>query len=72
MEAIPNPALAKLGEDIRQQGYAKESRASMKDLVFDLETGEFRTVQHSDIVPHTGDIVTEMTREGFAVGPRRR
>lgn len=57
-----NTALKRLGEDVRRQG----RRTTMKDLVFDLETGEFRTVQHGDEVPHTGEIVTEMTREGFA------
>ena len=57
--------LRKLGEEVRKQGGQGTAR-SMKDLVFDLDTGEFVQVGTTDIVPTSCDIVTEMTREGFA------
>ena len=57
--------LRKLGEEVRKQG-GQGSGRSMKDLVFDLDTGEFVQVGTTDIVPTSCDIVTEMTREGFA------
>ena len=58
--------LKKLGEDVRKQGYRTGAAAKMKDLVFDPETGTFKAIDHSDTPPQTGDIVTEMTNEGFA------
>lgn len=58
--------LRSLGEDIRRQGRATGPSAGMKDLVYDPETGMFKTVEHSDTPPQTGEIVTEMTNEGFA------
>ena len=60
-----NTELVKLGEEVRKQGGQGTGR-SMKDLVFDLDSGEFVQVGTSDIVPRSCDIVTEMTREGFA------
>ena len=57
--------LAKLGTEVRKQGGQGTGR-SMKDLVFDLDTGEFVQVGPNEIVPANCDIVTEMTREGFA------
>ena len=60
-----NTELRKLGEEVRKQGGQGTGR-SMKDLVFDLDTGEFVQVGTTDIVPTSCDIVTEMTREGFA------
>ena len=61
-----NAELKKLGEDVRKQGYEKGAAGRMKDLVFDSETGTFKAVEHVEGVSHEGDIVTEMTREGFA------
>ena len=56
--------LNNLAEDVREEGY--NSSSSMKDLVFDPETGEFRQVQKGT---HTGngEVVTEMTNKGFAM-----
>lgn len=58
--------LKKLGEAVRTQGYGTGAAAKMKDLVFDPETGTFKAIDHSDTPPQVGDIVTEMTNEGFA------
>ena len=57
--------LVKLGDEVRKQG-GQGSGRSMKDLVFDLDTGEFVQVGKNEVVPSNCDIVTEMTREGFA------
>ncbi len=62
-----NAELKKLGEDVRKQSYEKGAAAKMKDLVFDSETGTFKAVEHVEGASNEGDIVTEMTREGFAV-----
>lgn len=66
MTATNNP-LAQLGEEIRKQGQG----TSIKDLVFDPTTGEFRPVDKTDVVPTSGDIVTQMTEDGFAAAPVR-
>ena len=52
-----------LAEDVREEGY--NSSNSMKDLVFDPVTGEFKQVVKGT---HTGrgEVVTEMTNKGFA------
>lgn len=63
--------LRNLGEEVRKQGYKTGSSSSMKDLVFDPETGTFVAREHSDTPPQTGDIVTGMTEEGFARESRR-
>ena len=57
-----NAELKNLGEEVRKQGYS----SSMKDLVFDPETGTFVAREHSETPPQSGDIVTGMTEEGFA------
>jgi hypothetical protein len=57
--------LTKLGAEVRKQG-GQGAGTSMKDLVFDLDTGEFVQVGKNEVVPANCDIVTEMTREGFA------
>ena len=55
--------LDNLAEDVRQEGY--EPEASMKDLVFDPVTGEFRQIDRGSSVTE-GEVVTEMTNKGFA------
>lgn len=57
--------IIELGEEVRKQGGQGKGR-SMKDLVFDLDSGEFVQVGATDLVPASCNIVTEMTREGFA------
>lgn len=56
--------LNNLAEDVREEGLNQGN--SMKDLVFDPVTGDFRQVprgtHHGE-----GDVVTEMTNKGFAV-----
>ena len=49
-----------LGLEVRRQGQGR----AKKDLVFDPVTGEF--VLGDDGVRGTGDIVTQMTEDGFA------
>ena len=61
-----NTELKNLGEEVRKQGYKTESSSTMKDLVFDPETGTFVAREHSETPPQSGDIVTGMTEEGFA------
>ena len=60
---MTNEELDKLAEDVREEGLNQGS--SMKDLVYDPVTGDFRQVprgtHHGD-----GDVVTEMTDKGFA------
>ena len=55
--------LNELARDVREQGL--HQGGTMKDLVFDPVTGDFRQVErgtsHGD-----GDVVTEMTDKGFA------
>ena len=58
--------LKELGEEVRKQGRSNEVGPSLKDLVYDVETGEFGQMGKGEVVPSTGNIVTEMTREGFA------
>lgn len=58
--------LNSLGEEVRKQGRPETGR-SMKDLVFDPETGEFKQVASSAAPAAEGDIVTGMTKDGFAV-----
>lgn len=55
--------LSKLGEEVHKQGWEKDT---MKDLVYNPETGEFEQRDHSETPPESGIVVTEMTREGFA------
>lgn len=58
--------LDNLAEDVRDEGL--NQGGSMKDLVFDPVTGDFRQVprgtHHGE-----GDVVTEMTNKGFASEP---
>lgn len=55
--------LNNLAEDVREEGLNQGS--SMKDLVFDPITGDFRQVPRA--THHgEGDVVTEMTNKGFA------
>ena len=58
--------LSNLGEEVRKQGRPDEAGRSMKDLVFDPETGEFKQVSRGDNPAGEGDIVTQMTKDGFA------
>lgn len=57
--------LMELGAEVRKQG-GQGAGMSMKDLVYDIDTGEFVQVDKRDVVPANCDIVTEMTRDGFA------
>ena len=54
--------LSNLGEEVRRQGQGN----SMKDLVFDPVTGEFKQVSRGDNPAGEGDVVTQMTKDGFA------
>lgn len=53
--------LNKLGEEVRDQGY---KGATMMDLVFNPETGDFEQIPKG--TAHEGDVVTDMTKDGFA------
>lgn len=53
--------ISKLGETVRKQGY---EGSTMMDLVFNPETGDFEQVPKG--ASHEGDVVTEMTKDGFA------
>ncbi len=61
---MTNEELNRLSEDVREEGLNQGS--SMKDLIFDPITGDFRQevrgTHHGD-----GDVVTEMTNKGFAI-----
>ena len=52
-----------LAEDVRNQGY--NPSASMKDLVYDPVSGEFKQIRKGANTDE-GEVVTEMTRKGFA------
>lgn len=58
--------LSALAEGVRDQGIKQE--ASMTQLVYDSQTGEFRQIARGT-QPLTGEIVTEMTENGFACSP---
>ncbi len=53
--------LNKLGEQVRDQGY---KGSTMMDLVFNPETGNFEQIPKG--TAHEGDVVTDMTKDGFA------
>ena len=53
--------LSVFGQEIRKQG----QRKSVKDLVFDPVSGEFFQIEKSQ-TPVSGEVVTQMTQEGFA------
>ena len=55
--------LNSLAEDVRTQGY--NPTASMKDLVYDPVSGEFKQIRRGATTDE-GEVVTEMTRKGFA------
>ncbi len=63
---MTNEELNRMSEDVREEGLNQGS--SMKDLVFDPITGDFRQIprgtHHGE-----GDVVTEMTNKGFACQP---
>ena len=60
---MTNAELNRMAEDVRDEGLNQGS--SMKDLVLDPVTGDFRQVPRGS---HRGDgdVVTEMTNKGFA------
>lgn len=60
---MSNEELNRMSEEVREEGLNQGS--SMKDLVFDPVTGDFRQVERGS---HRGegDVVTEMTNKGFA------
>lgn len=58
--------LNRLAEDVREQGIKQE--ASMTQLVFDPVSGEFHPITRGNR-PSSGEIVTEMTENGFACSP---
>lgn len=55
--------LNNLAEDVRTEGY--NPSGSMKDLVFDPLSGEFKQVRKGSATG-SGEVVTEMTNKGFA------
>lgn len=61
---MTNQELIELGLEVRKQG-GQGSETSIKDLVFDPESGEFKQVVKR-VDPTSGEIVTRMTEEGFA------
>ncbi len=61
---MTNQELSQLGQEVRKQG-GQGSGTSVKDLVFDPESGEFKQVSKSE-APTSGEVVTRMTEEGFA------
>ena len=61
---MTNEELRRLGEEVRKQG-GQGPGAPLTDLVYDEETGEFRSVAKGE-APASGEIVTKMTEEGFA------
>ena len=61
---MTNEELSQLGQEVRKQG-GQGTGSTMKDLVFDPATGEFKQVERSE-APASGEIVTRMTEEGFA------
>lgn len=61
-----NYELNSLAESVREQGLNQE--ASMTQLVYDPASGEFRQIARGS-QPVTGEIVTEMTENGFACSP---
>lgn len=60
---MTNEELNRMSEDVREEGINQGS--SMKDLVFDPITGDFRQVPRGSHHGE-GDVVTEMTNKGFA------
>lgn len=63
---MSNYELNTLAESVREQGLSQE--ASMTQLVYDPTSGEFRQIARGS-QPVTGEIVTEMTENGFACSP---
>ena len=53
--------LNNLGETVRKQGYGG---STMMDLVFNPATGDFEQIPKG--TAHEGDVVTDMTKDGFA------
>lgn len=47
-----------------RRGVSTQSTSSLKDLVFDPETGDFVQVEKG--TANEGDTVTKMTEDGFA------
>lgn len=56
--------LNSLAEGVREEGYNPSS--TMKDLVFDPVTGEFKQIRKGAPAGN-GEVVTEMTNKGFAL-----
>lgn len=46
------------------QGVSTQTTSTLKDLVFNPETGDFEQVDQG--TAHEGDTVTKMTEDGFA------
>jgi hypothetical protein len=46
------------------QSVSTQTTSTLKDLVFNPETGDFEQVDHG--TTHEGDTVTKMTEDGFA------
>ena len=59
--------LSNLGEEVRKQGYEEKTGGSMQELVFNPQTGEFEQRRRGSAAPASGIVVTEMTKEGFAI-----
>ena len=62
---MTNQELSMFGQEVRKQG-GQGSGSSMKDLVFDPVSGEFKQISKSE-PPESGEVVTRMTEEGFAL-----
>jgi molybdopterin/thiamine biosynthesis adenylyltransferase len=60
---MTNEQLNSLAEDVRTEGY--NPSASMKDLVYDPVSGEFKQIRKGAPTGN-GEVVTEMTNKGFA------
>ena len=58
---MPQQDLNNLGETVRKQGYGGNT---MMDLVFNPATGDFEQIPKG--TAHEGDVVTDMTKDGFA------
>ena len=53
--------LEQLGQTVREQGY---EGSTLKELVYNPATGDFEQIPKG--TAHEGDVVTVMTKEGFA------
>ena len=62
---LSDKSFEKLGKDVRVQG--GQGTGTMSELVFNPATGEFETKAKGEDTEGSEIIVTEMTKEGFAI-----